>query len=283
MKLGSQVTSNGNVHAQLCRKTPLPVQVFKTCECVCVRVTYHKLCVGVYATGCVCVSVRLRADRCVSPASSELSTRPDGREETRRPVKDTGWLSLVPEPLPVRAQFSGSLGEVPCRTKTACGNSPPPPITTFCNAPNEEYNIKSPIWLESSLISSTQRSKIELHGSKTRCHILLPLLKFIQHAKARAASVCVCVLEESSLPSFLTWSVCLCTLSLRKMRCVNPNVREAEAISDSAEHHVPRFFFSSSKCIFSFFTFFSFSSHLAHWTQRWRLHIRGRGEKRSNH
>lgn len=27
------------------------------------------------------------------------------------------------------------------------------------------------------------------------------------------------------------------------MRCVNPNVSEEEEISDSAEHHVPDFFF----------------------------------------
>lgn len=53
--------------------------------------------------------------------------------------------------------------------------------------------------------------------------------------------VCVCVLEASCLPSPSTWSVCLCTLSLRKMRRVNPNVSEGEEISDSAEHHVPDF------------------------------------------
>lgn len=40
--------------------------------------------------------------------------------------------------------------------------------------------------------------------------------------------------------------MCLCTLSLRKMRCVNPNVSEEEEISDSIELRVPIFFLSLS-------------------------------------
>lgn len=68
-----------------------------------------------------------------------------------------------------------------------------------------------------------------------RCQIPLPFLKLIQKAGVRAVCLHACATWRNACQA--PQLVCLCTLSLMKMKSVNPNVSDGDKIPDSTHHH----------------------------------------------